>query len=493
MRILFVTTEAVPFAKFGGLGDVSGTLPVELAKLGLDVSVVLPLYRHARANAERLEPTDLTISIPLGETPSAARVWRSNMPNSDVPIYFLEQNDLYDREEMYGLKGEEYEDNYRRFYFLNRGALELARALGIGFDVVHVNDWMTGLIPIYLKTIFKEDPYFKETVSVFTIHNLGNLGLISRKNFELMGLSGRPEVEEMALDGEICQLKGALIYSDVLNTVSRQYAKEVQTAEFGEGFEELLRSRSDDLFGILNGIDCSIWNPETDRLIPFNYAAENLSGKAACKAALQRENGLPERGDVPLLGIVCRLSEQKGLDMLVEVFEDFLALDVQLVLLGTGVPEYEDFLRDAAERYPTKLAANIKFDEPLSHRIEAGADIFLMPSRFEPCGLTQMISLKYGTVPVVRRTGGLADTITDYATTNLEEANGFSFNSMQGRDLLACTKRAISLYQDRAEWKRLMLNGMKQEWSWRKSAREYVKLYEHALSRKFAVMGPSNG
>ncbi|MHB0976152.1 MAG: glycogen synthase GlgA [Candidatus Aquicultorales bacterium] len=486
MRALFVTTEVAPFAKFGGLGDVSAALPVELAKLGIDARVVLPLYRHVRNAVERLEKA-CVIQVTLGGASVSCQVWRSAMPNSDVPIYFLENNDLYDREEIYGLKGKEFEDNYKRFFFLNKGALELARALGVDFDVIHVNDWMTGLIPVYLRTIYADDPHFKGTCCVFTIHNLANKGLISGEKFKLSGVADRREAESAVIDGEFCMIRGAIIHSDIITTVSWQYAKEIKTAEFGEGSEEFLRSRSDSLFGILNGIDYSVWNPETDHLIPFHYSVRDLSGKAACKIALQREGGLPGREDVPLFGIICRLSEQKGLDILVETIDEFLNLDVQLVLLGAGGEEYESFFKVIAERYPGKMVANIRFDEALAHRIEAGADMFLMPSKFEPCGLNQMISLKYGTVPIVRRTGGLADTITNYTGENLQIANGFSFNSMGGSDLLACVKRAVLLYKDQPRWRRLMLNGMGQDWSWETSARKYAELYEIALSQKLAV------
>ncbi|MCL5291903.1 MAG: glycogen synthase [Actinobacteria bacterium] len=471
---------------------MAGTLPVELAKLGLDVSVILPLYRHVRASAERLERTNMEITVALGDGLSTAEIWRSNMPNSDVPIYFIEQNELYDREGIYGLTGGDYEDNDKRYAFLSRVSLELAKILGVGSDVIHVNDWPTGSIPIYLKSIYADDPYFKNAVSIFTIHNLAHKGLFSKETIEFAGLSGRPEVKDMSLDGQISYLKGALTHADVITTVSCRYAKEIQTKEFGEGFDELLRYRSDNLFGILNGIDYSVWNPKTDRLIPFNYSAEALSGKAACKAALQRENDLPEREDVPLFGIVCRLCDQKGLDILAEILDDFLSLDVQLVLLGSGTENYEKLFKEEEARYPRKVAANIGFNEGLAHRIEAGADMFLMPSRFEPCGLNQMISLKYGTIPVVRRTGGLADTIVHCAGENLLEANGFSFGSLRGEDLLACITGAISLYKNGEDWKQLMLRGMEQDWSWRKSAGQYVSLYEYALDRKRTSSGSVN-
>ncbi|MCL4498984.1 MAG: glycogen synthase GlgA [Chloroflexi bacterium] len=492
MRALFVASEVVPFAKVGGLADVTGALPVELEKLGLEIAVILPFYHCVRSNAERLSLTDMSVSVELGGQLRTARIWKSNLPGSNAPVFLIEQDDLYDREGIYNSSRGAYKDNNARFIFFNKAALELVRVLGVDFDVIHANDWMTGLIPVYLRTIYANDPHFKGTSSVFTIHNLAHKGLLSPGAVKLTGLAGCPEIQRMMINGRVSLLKGAIVYSDVITTVSRRYAKEIQTAEFGEGLEELLRSRSDDLFGILNGIDYSVWNPETDRLIPVDYSARDLSGKAACKAALQRDSGLPVREAVPLFGIVCRLCEQKGLDILMKALEDFLALGVQLILLGAGGHVYERFFKKAAERHPDQMAVTIGFDEALAHRIEAGADIFLMPSKFEPCGLNQMISLKYGTVPIVRRTGGLADTIMQCSGESVKDANGFSFDSQLESDFLACAMQAILRYRNPEDWKCLVLNGMSQDWSWKKSAVAYVSLYEHAGSCKYTAMGQVN-
>ncbi|MHB0976149.1 MAG: glycogen synthase GlgA [Candidatus Aquicultorales bacterium] len=489
MRALFVASEVVPFAKVGGLADVAGALPVELEKLGFEAAVVLPFYRFVRSNAERLTLTDTSVSIELGGRIRTARIWKSNLPNSNVPVYLIEQDDLYDRDGIYNSPSGVYKDNNARFIFFNKAALELVRVLDVDFDVIHANDWMTGLVPVYLRTIYADDSHFKGTSSVFTIHNMAHKGLLSPKDVKLTGLSGCPELEDMKIDGRVSLLKGAIAHSDLITTVSRRYAEEIQTAEFGEGLEELLTTRSDDLVGILNGIDYSVWNPETDRLIPAEYSARDISGKAACKAALQRDSSLPVREAVPLIGIICRLCDQKGLDILMETLEDFLALGVQLILLGSGDRVYESFFQEAAERHPDQVAVTIGFDEALAHRIEAGVDMFLMPSRFEPCGLNQLISLKYGTVPIVRKTGGLADTIVHCSGESLEDANGFSFDSQRESDFLACIKQAILYYRNRKDWKCLVLNGMSQDWSWKKSAAEYVNLYEHAHSRKFTAIG----
>lgn len=488
MRVLFATSEAVPFAKVGGLGDVAGALPIEIAKLGVDVQVVMPLYRQVRSHADRLEDTGLDVSVALGADEIKARLWRSTLPNSQVPIYFLESDRLYDREGIYGPSGGKYEDNHLRFFFLSRGSLELARVLGASFDIIHAQDWPTGLIPAYLRSLYSDDPFVKDAVSIFTIHNLAHKGLFSLDKVTTAGLGGYSGIRDMVVAGKLSLLKAALSYADALTTVSCRYASEIQTEEFGEGFEDLLASRAEDVHGILNGIDYSVWNPETDTLIPSNYSAGDLSGKARCKADLQRKTGLAERDDVPVVGIVCRFCEQKGLDLVVDILDRLLVHDVQLVVLGTGDPEFETRFRDAAAANPGKVAAIIGFNETMAHQIEAGSDMFLMPSKFEPCGLNQMISLKYGTIPIVRATGGLADTIVDCAVNrpveSQPEVNGFSFDSSKAGDLLASIENAISLHGNRDEWERLVVRGMKQDWSWRRSARKYVALYESAIARK---------
>jgi len=485
MRILLATTEAVPFAKTGGLADVAGAIPKSLRTLEQDVALFLPYYRHAREKCgSSVADTGLRLPIALGAQTVTAAILRTVLPGSDVPVYFVDHPPYFDREQLYGTPAGDYPDNAQRFIFFTKAILAAAKALDWAPGIYHCNDWQTALLPVYLKTACARDAFYHNSRTLLTIHNLAYQGVFPREAFELTGLEW-PHFnwQELEFYGKLNLLKGGIVFSDLINTVSRRYAQEIQTPECGAGLEGTLSARARDLYGIINGIDYTVWNPATDPLIPARYSPEDLSGKAVCKRELQRMLGLPVR-NVPLLGLISRLDEQKGLDLVAEIVPDLVRLDVQFVLLGTGKQELQEVLAALGKKHPDKLSMNITFNNTLAHQIEAGCDICLMPSRYEPCGLNQLYSLKHGTVPVVRRTGGLADTITNCTPTSLakETANGFSFESYAPRALVNTIKRALKVYADRRAWRRLMLIGMRQDWSWDKSAREYLDLYRKARS-----------
>jgi len=483
MRILFVSSEAVPFAKTGGLADVAGAVPKSLRALGQDVALILPYYRQVREKfGDQVTDTNIRATLRLDtKTPSAA-ILRTDLADSGVPVYFVDNSGYFDREELYGTPKADYPDNAERFVFFSQAVLQAAKALNWAPDICHCNDWQSALVPVYLKTRYAKDPFYHNTRTLLTIHNLAYQGVFPREAFQLTGLDwSHFNWQELEYYEQLNLLKGGLVLSDLLNTVSKQYAKEIQTPEFGCGLEGILAARAEDLFGIINGIDYSVWNPAVDDLIPAKYGPQDLSGKAICKRELQKRCSLPAR-DVPLLGLISRLADQKGLDLVAAIVEDLAQLDLQFVVLGTGEQRYHTLFGELGRKYPDKLSMNITFDNELAHHIEAGCDIYLMPSRYEPCGLNQLYSLKYGAVPVVRKTGGLADTITNCTPTSLakETANGFSFENYSQRALLNTIRRALKLFANKRLWRRLMLIGMRQDWSWNKSARQYLALYGKA-------------
>ncbi len=489
MNILLVASEVVPFAKTGGLADVAGALPRALEALGQSISVVMPCYAQARATRS-LEPLDFRLDISIGKKEVSAEVWRAKLPGCNVPLYLIDQPGYFDRPGLYGENGKDYLDNCERFVFFSRAALELAARLDVRWDVVHANDWQTGLVPVYLAETYRHASGLASAGSLFTIHNMAFQGRFWHWDMLLTGLDWKFfNWRQLEFFGDLNLLKAGIVFADLLSTVSHQYAEEIQTPEFGMGLEGLLESRRSDLHGIVNGIDESVWNPASDRSIAATYDVDTFAeGKARCKAALQAEQCLPVRPDVPLFAIVTRLDAQKGLDLVEAVAEGFLRGDVQLMVLGTGHPQYHDFLTGLEHNFPGKVAVRLAFDNALAHRIEAGADIFLMPSRYEPCGLNQLISLKYGTVPIVRATGGLADTVVDTTPETLAEgtATGFSFGPYTPEALAGAIGRALELWPRRDRWNRLVRTGMRQDWSWGRSAREYVKLYETIRDRHAA-------
>lgn len=486
LKILLATPEAIPFAKTGGLADVTSALAITLAKAGHEVKLTIPKYKMV--NSGKLERVNLTQpEITIGNKKEKLglkkTVWEK------VEFLFLENDRYYSRDELYkdSVTGFDYSDNDERYIVFTRGTLEILKDLNWIPDIIHANDWQSALLPAYLNTVYKGDSHFQKTATVFTIHNLAYQGNFPKETFYKLGLS--PELfypySPFEFWGKVNFMKVGISYADIINTVSETYAVEIQSnAEFGHGLEGVLRQRNADLYGILNGIDYSIWNPETDKLLPYNYSVSDLKGKARNKQELLKKNGWKVRDKTgPLLGMITRLVDQKGLDLLADIIDELLNEAVRLVILGTGEKRYEDMLSVLEKKYPDKLKVHLTFDEPLAHLIEAGCDIYLMPSKYEPCGLNQMFSLKYGTIPVVRQTGGLADTIEDF-NPQKKRGTGFVFKNYSSRDFLAAIQRALEIYKNKALWRALMQNAMRQDFSWERQAEKYVELYSRAMQKK---------
>jgi len=488
MNILFATAEAVPFCKTGGLGDVCGSLPRELANRGHNVSLVLPGFRQALNCGQPIESTGIDFEIPIGGNHVRGTLLKSYLPNSEVPVYLIDQPGYFDRPELYWEEGADYNDNCERFVFFSRAVLEVIEQVAPNTQLVHAHDWTAGLVPVYLKELTGHQVQFDQIASLFTIHNLAYQGAFWHWDMELTGLDWKLfNWQQMEFYGQLNFMKSALAFADALSTVSPTYAKEIQTAEHGCGLDGVLRDRANDLFGVINGCDYGDWNPETDPHIPQQYSVETFStGKAECKRALQEELGLPQRADVPLLSIVGRLADQKGFDLLAPLIAHYAERgEVQWAILGTGQPEYHTLLSDLAGRFPEQVGVRLEFSNPLAHRIEAGGDMFLMPSRYEPCGLNQMYSLRYGNVPIVRETGGLADTITNAHDETMANgtANGFSFHDYTVDALASTIERALAIYRSPDQWRSLIMTGMQQDWSWGRSAERYGDVYREAVSR----------
>jgi starch synthase len=481
-RILFVASEVEPFRKTGGLADVAGALPKALSRRGIDVRVVMPLYQGVPWR--RLEQLDGLLRVPMYYGEGRAGVRMGLASDSRVPIYFVEHNSYFDRPHPYGPPGEAYPDNLERFAFFSRASLELCKALGFQPDVVHANDWQTALVPVYLNTVEWAQP-LHASASVFTIHNLAHQGVFDGKAMFLTGLgSEHYHPGEFEHFGTLNLMKAAVQHGTMLSTVSPTYAKEIQSAAYGFGLDGVLGARNGDLRGILNGIDVDEWNPATDSHLVARYDAHDLAGKAECKAALQKEVGLPVRDDVALFGIVGRLTSQKGLDILAHALDSVLTWDLQMVLLGSGDPEAEHFFRETSRLQGDRFRATIGFNDGLAHRIEAGSDFFIMPSRFEPCGLNQMYSLRYGTLPIVRATGGLEDTVVQYDEST-GEGTGFRFGDLDPRSLANTVGWALSTFYDRpAHIQAMRERAMAQDFSWDRAAADYERLYLDAYERR---------
>jgi starch synthase len=501
MRIVIASSEAVPFAKTGGLADVATALATALTELGHSVWLVLPHYpqaisRAASSNGIAIEPTGVHLEVPIGARHVSGGVLRARLPGSAVTVLLIDQPAYFDRPGLYQSGGSDFRDNCERFVFLSRAVVALVQQLRLRPDVIHANDWQTGLIPALLAIEGRAPNTFETVGSVFTIHNMAFQGLFWHWDMLLTGLDWKYfNWKQMEFYNQLNLLKTGVVFADLITTVSPTYANEIQTPEFGYGLDSALRSRREDLVGVLNGVDTKIWNPQTDSLLRANYSIADIGeGKRLCKRALQSEFGLPARDDVPLFAMVTRLTDQKGLDLIVQASEKFLANDVQLCVLGSGEARYEGWLIELAQKLPQKVAVRIGFDEALSHRIEAGADLFLMPSRFEPCGLNQMYSLIYGTVPIVRSVGGLADSVVDAGAQNLAHgtATGFCFTEYSGEALMQSIDRSLALFADKMEWTRLIRAGMNQDWSWRNSALQYVRVYERAVAKRRAAIAASD-
>jgi starch synthase len=483
LKVLFVSPEVVPFAKSGGLADVAGSLPPALKRLGVDIRIVMPFYRSVKEGDFKSNVVKEKLAIPIGKQMINARA-RETRNFEDVPVYFLESEELFDRPNLYGSYMGDYYDNLERFTLLSRGALELSLYLNFIPDIVHCHDWQTGIIPALLKGPYSKATKFDHTSTIFTIHNMGYQGNFPKEKLTATGLPVADFFHPEGLEywGNISLLKSGIVYGDVITTVSPTYAQEIQTPEYGVGMEGVLQKRKEVIKGIINGVDYSIWNPETDPHIEINYAILNMAGKKKCKEALIKEMKLKKLyKNKPLIGIISRLDLQKGFDLLLSSLDRIMEMDIALILLGSGDPEMEKAFSKAAYKYKGKIGLETGFNNPLAHRIMAGADLFLIPSRYEPCGLTQMYALKYGTVPIVRATGGLNDTINDF---DGEKGNGFKFHGYEPSSLLKAIEKAVTLFQDKTKWKKLMSNGMKEDFSWERSARRYLELYESMKRKK---------
>jgi starch synthase len=484
LRVLFATPEAVPFAKTGGLADVAGALPKFLKPLGCDIAVVMPYYRMVKKAGFSLQPLGAEVQVSMGDEILTADTYLGRM-DQNIPIYFIGRDEFFDREDLYNTPKGDYFDNAERFIFFSRAVLALSKQIEFSPAIIHHHEWQTGLIPAYLKSIYRNDPFFSRTAAVFTIHNIAYQGLFKKEKFGLTGLP--PEMynpEGIEFWERINFMKAGIVYADAINTVSRKYSEEIQTAEYGYRLEGILRKRGQDLFGILNGVDYQDWDPSRDPHLVAHYDLNDISGKRECKRDLLKEFNLPlSLETLPLLGIISRLADQKGFDLLAEIIDELFTLEVGFVLLGTGEQKYHDLFNQVARKYPRKAGIRIAYDDRLAHKIEAGADLFLMPSKYEPCGLNQIYSLKYGTIPVVRSTGGLDDTIVNYDPA-AGTGNGFKFARYNASEFLGQIKAAIGYYDQPEHWKRLLRNAMTADFSWQRSAEAYLDLYRKALEKK---------
>ena len=488
LNILIAASEVVPFAKSGGLADVAGALPKALRALGHDVRVVMPRYYIVDKEKYGLKPLEGSLGVPMGSMGEAwAGVLEGVLPGSDVPVYFIEHEGFFGRKGLYDEDGEGYGDNDNRFIFFSKAVMQLAKKLHFRPDVIHANDWHTAAIPVLLNTTYAFDPDFKNTGTLLSIHNLQHQGKFYKGTMDVLGVGwehfNANELEEY--DG-VNLLKGGIVHADAINAVSKKYAQEIRTPAFGWGLDRLIDDKAYKLYGILNGVDYDEWSPAVDSLIPQTFDIDDLSGKEVCKAALQKQFNLPQRSDVPVIGLVGRLAEQKGITLLSAAIWNLMELDIQIVLLGAGEKWAEHFFSDVASKYPEKFACYIGYQNDLAHQIEAGSDLFLMPSLFEPCGLNQIYSLRYGTLPIVRATGGLDDTIENYQSDN-KSGTGFKFYDATPEALSGTVKWAVDTwYHDKSGFDQLRRNAMKQRFDWKEAAKGYEDLYRHIIGGRLS-------
>ncbi len=481
MYIVFAVSECEPWATTGGLADVAAALPRALVRLGHKVAVFLPYYRQAAKLAPDAPVVLASITIPFPQYSRFAQVLDGGV-HEGVQIYFIGCPELFDRESLYATPSGDYADNAERFGLLSRAVIEATKVLGVP-DVFHVHDWHTSILAVFLRSTYFFDPLFKRVPVVLTLHNVAYQGSFSPSTMETLLLPWDMfATDKLEHYGSVNFLKGGIVYSDLLTTVSRTYAQEIQTPEFGNGLDETLRRRAPELTGILNGVDYQEWDPASDPHIAAHYTAENLAGKQECRRDLLHAFGLdgtPETTAV--LGVSSRYATQKGIDFIVEIMDRLVQEDVVLVMIGNGEEYYERLLTEMASRYSAKVRVQTKYDKVMGHKVEAGSDIFLMPSRYEPGGLAQMYSLRYGTVPVVRATGGLEDTIDEQPE---GQGNGFKFSGYESGDFLEAIKRALATFSNKQQWTGMMRRGMAQDFSWEKPAKEYVRVYERAISNR---------
>ncbi|APT76310.1 glycogen synthase [Marinitoga sp. 1135] len=484
MNISFVSYEVDPFAKVGGLADVAGTLPKYIKKYTDQLNIIMPFHKVAEKNikskgyhlekvAENLYPFSHSFKYSFS-------VFKSFLPDTDIPVYLIKNEELFSTDDVYEYPHKEHQTTY-----FSDAVISFIKNYLPETNLLHLNDWQTALIPVYLKTNYRDDDVLSKIATVFTIHNLGYQGIFPPDILSIAGLPGYLyNIDALEFFGQINFLKGGILFSDIINTVSKTYAEEIQTEEYGYKLDGVLKVRNNDLYGIINGVDYEKINPETDKNIPYNFSKENLENKYKNKLSLQKELGLPENKNIPVISFIGRIVEQKGIDLIADILDYLTLLDVQVIILGTGEERFEKQLKEFQNKYNNRLSINIRFDIKLAQLIYAGSDMFLMPSRYEPCGLGQMYSMRYGTIPIVRYTGGLADTVKEF---NCEKniGNGFGFYNYHSSDLLVAILKALNIYYRKPEcWKNVVLNAMNSNFSWDKSAEEYIHLYKRALAKK---------
>jgi starch synthase len=490
LSVFYISSEVEPFAKTGGLADVAGAFPQIIRELGHDIRILLPKYgfigerKYNIYDVIRLRD----IPIPIGKNTEQASIKSSFITNQriKVQVYFFDLPKYFNRDGVYldPVSKKDYKDNDERYIALCRGAIEMLKRLGWKPDIIHCNDWQTALIPAYLKTVYKDDPFYNKIKTVFTIHNLAFQGVFPKESFDKTGLPEDIFNQNGLATGDVMNMmKAGIVYSDVLTTVSKKYAEEISTdEELGCGLKDLLSKRKRDLHGIINGVDYTVWDPEHDQLIPHQFNSKTLDEKIENKKALLQSFKLPFAEQVPVIGIVSRLFDQKGIDLIAEIANDLCKNEIRFILLGTGEKKYHAFFTELAAKYPDKVGVKLTFDNTLAHLIEAGSDIFLMPSRYEPCGLNQIYSMRYGTIPIVRATGGLEDTVTDI-NPKTGKGTGFKFTPYDSKELLATIERALKVYRDQKSWGKIMKNAMEENFSWEKSAKQYISLYKKILKK----------
>jgi len=487
MKIAFVSSEAVPYVKTGGLADVAGSLPKELAKLGCEVKLFIPKYSTIENEKYGLRYNGDIGEMPIriNEQTHAVHLYQAKLPGSKVEVNFIDCPRYFHRGSIYTNDLDEDE----RFILFSKAVIETIQRMNWAPDVIHCNDWQTGLLPLFLKDNYSWDRMLDKTSTLFTIHNIGYQGRFSKSTMFNAELSGELYYPDGPIEFEdsISFMKTGIMFADLINTVSNKYSREILTPEFGAGLEKTLKTRKPDLYGILNGADYNVWNPGVDSHIPYNYSINDLSGKLKNKKYLLDHFKMPFNEKIPLIGIVSRMVAQKGYDIFSEAISELMTLNAQWIILGGGEDKYESMFRALTNNLPHKVGVYIGYNNELSHLVEAGADMFLMPSRYEPCGLNQIYSLKYGTVPIVRKTGGLADTIHDWdelQSYNLDTGTGFSFNDHSGYALFKSVERAVNCFSVKSAWKKLQSNGMKKDYSWKHSAEQYIELYNLAKDKR---------
>ena len=484
MKITFAASECVPFSKTGGLADVVGALPQALAALGHEVTVFLPKYKQTKLAAAKTVLSSVT--IPFDDQYRFCSVVDGGVQQG-VRFYFIDYPPFFERDALYGTPTGDYPDNAERFALYSRAVLEASKALGVP-DVFHCHDWQSALVPVLLRTVYAQDPAFRGVPTVFTIHNMGYQGLFPPDTLPLLGLPWDLfTMDKLEFFGKVNLLKGALVFADFITTVSKKYSQEIQTSEYGFGLEGVLRSRSATVTGILNGVDYNEWSPEMDKLIKAKFSPADLKGKVEDKYDLLTAFGCTDATTkLPVIGIVSRFAAQKGFDLISQIMDRLAREEMIICALGSGDKEYQDMFTRMHQAYPNKILIKVAYDNTIAHKIEAGSDMFLMPSRYEPCGLNQIYSLKYGTVPVVRATGGLDDTIENWDP-KTQKGTGFKFSEYTGEALLATIQRALAAYKDQAGWQQLMRNGMGKDFSWGASAKEYVRVFERVKQARSAA------